>query len=332
MGTNMKAITIPKTGPASVLDHTDMPRPQVQPGGVLVKVSASGLSFGDLMIRSGVYPNMPPLPYITGFEACGTVAEVGDGVDTALVGTRVVVSGMNAHAEYVMVPAVFVAPVPDSVSSEAAAAIPANYMTAIKIMDDIGKAKEGETVLIHAAAGGVGTALIQLARLRDLKTIGIAGGVKKCAFALEQGAGAAIDYLSEDVPARVRELTDGKGVNISFNSVCGDTLPADVDILAPYGRLVMYGMAAGPPPPEMLMKFLMRFSDSISFHMFSFMTVAVNNPPEVGALLSKLMGLLESGKIAPPIHKVFDLEDAAKAHEMMEARRVMGKVVFKLGS
>lgn len=326
----MKAMTIPKTGPATVLEYTDMPKPDVQPGCVLVKVATTGLSFGDLMIRSGVYPHMPPLPYITGFEACGTVAEVGEEADASLIGKRVVVSGLNTHAEYVVAPAIFTALVPDGVSDEAATAVPANYMTAIKILDDIGRAQKGETVLIHAAAGGVGTALLQLSKLRGLKTIGIAGGAEKCAFALAQGADSVIDYTSQDVPARVRELTNDKGVNISFNSVCGDTLPADAQVLAPYGRLVMYGMAAGPPPPEMMMAFLSRFSDSISLHMFSFMTVAVNNPPEVGALLTRLMDMLAAGDISPPICKVFDLHEAVKAHEMMEARKVMGKVVFKV--
>ncbi|MCF6328559.1 MAG: zinc-binding dehydrogenase, partial [Henriciella sp.] len=209
---------------------------------------------------------------------------------------------------------------------------PANYMTALKVIDSIAQAKAGETVLVHAAAGGVGVALLQLARLRGLKTIGVAGGAEKCAFVLEQGADAAIDYLSEDVSARVKEITGGKGVDISFNSVCGETLLRDLDVLVPYGRLVVYGMAAGPPPPEFFMTFLSKFSDSISLHMFSFKTVAFNYPAEVGELLRTLMALLAEGKIAPPIFKIFDLEDATEAHELMESRKIMGKVVFKVNS
>ncbi|MCF6221134.1 MAG: zinc-binding dehydrogenase [Robiginitomaculum sp.] len=332
MDKTMKATTISQTGSADVLEYSDMPIPAVPPGCVLVKVSFAGLSFGDIMIRGGAYPDMPPMPYIPGFEACGTVVQTGEGVDAALSGQRVAVSAMNTQAEYIVAPAAFIAPAPDGVSDEMVAAVPANYMTALKIMDDIAQAKSGETVLIHAAAGGVGVALLQLAKLRGLKTIGIAGGADKCAFALEQGAGTAIDYLSEDVPARVKEITEGKGVDISFNSVCGDTLMGDLDVLNPYGRLVVYGMAAGPPPPAFFMTFLSKFSDSISLHMFSFKTVAFNYPAEVGALLRKLMGLLAEGKIAPPIFKIFDLKDAAKAHELMESRKIMGKVVFKVNS
>ncbi len=332
MGKTMKATTISQTGPANVLEYSDMPIPAVPPGCVLVKVSFAGLSFGDIMIRGGAYPDMPPMPYIPGFEACGTVVQTGEGVDAALSGQRVAVSAMNTQAEYIVAPAAFIAPAPDGVSDEMVAAVPANYMTALKIMDDIAQAKSGETVLIHAAAGGVGVALLQLAKLRGLKTIGIAGGADKCAFALEQGAGAVIDYLSEDVPTRVKEITEGKGVDISFNSVCGDTLMGDLDILNPYGRLVVYGMAAGPPPPAFFMTFLSKFSDSISLHMFSFKTVAMNYPAEVGELLRKLMGLLAEGKIAPPIFKIFDLKDATKAHELMESRKIMGKVVFKVNS
>ncbi|MCF6214885.1 MAG: zinc-binding dehydrogenase [Emcibacter sp.] len=328
----MKAITIPRTGSANVLDYTEVPRPIVPQGCLLVKPSTMGLSFGDVMIRKGEYPHMPPLPFIPGFEACGVVTQTGDGVDSAWLDQRVVVSAMNAHAEYLVVPVPFVARVPESVSDEDAAAVPSNYLTALKMLDDIGRAVTGETILIHAAAGGVGTALLQLAKLRGLKTIGIAGGAEKCAFTLDHGADAAIDYLSEDVSARLQEITDGRGVDVSFNSVCGDTLYHDLEGLAPFGRLVIFGMAMGPPPPDLIMKFLARFSDSISLHTFSFETVAIHQAAEVGAALRMLMDLLAAGKIAPPIWRVFDLCDAAEAHEMLESRKVLGKVVFRVNS
>jgi len=328
----MKALTIPRIGSADVLDYTEVPLPIVPQGCLLVKVSTMGLSFGDVMIRKGEYPHMPPLPFIPGFEACGVVTQVGDGVDRAWLDQRVVVSVMNAHAEYLVVPALFAARVAQSVSDEAAAAVPSNYLTALKMLDDIGRAVTGETILIHAAAGGVGTALLQLAKLRGLKTIGIAGGAEKCAFTLDQGADAAIDYLSEDVPARLREITDGRGVDVSFNSVCGNTLYDDVEGLAPFGRLVIFGMAMGPPPSDLIQKFLARFSDSISLHTFSFETVAVHQAADVGSSLHMLMELLAAGKIAPPIWRVFDLRDAAEAHEMLESRKVLGKVVFRINS
>ncbi len=326
----MKAITIARTGSADVLDYTEVPRPIVPPGCLLVKLSATGLSFGDVMIRKGEYPHMPPLPFIPGFEACGVVTQVGDGVDGSWLEQRVVVSAMNAHAQYLVAPVPFAARVPESVSDEIAAAVPSNYLTALKMLDDIGHTVTGETILIHAAAGGVGTALLQLARLRGLKTIGIAGGAEKCAFVMDHGADAAIDYLSEDVPARLREITDGRGVDVSFNSVCGNTLYDDVDGLAPFGRLVIFGMAMGPPPPDLIQKFLARFSDSISLHTFSFETVAVHQTAEVGASLRMLMELLAAGKIAPPIWRIFDLCDAPQAHEMLESRKVLGKVVFRV--
>ncbi len=332
MEKTMKAITIPQTGAADVLEYSDVPVPAPPPGCVLVKVFSSGLSFGDIMIRSGIYPDMPPLPYIPGFEACGEVVQVGEGVDASLFGKRVVISAMNTQAQYVVAPATSVARVPDDVSDDIAAAIPANYMTAFKMLDDIARVTTGETVLIHAAAGGVGVALLQLAKLRGLKTIGVAGGAEKCTFVMEQGADAAIDYLSEEVATRVREITGGKGIDVSFNSVCGDTLHGDLEVLAPFGRLVIFGMAMGPPPPDFLMKLLMRFADSISLHMFSFKTVVIGQPTEVGDLLRKLMALLTEGKIAPPICKTFDLVDITQAHEMMESRKIMGKVIFKVNS
>ena len=329
METTMKAICLARTGASEVLTWSDTPIPGVPPGFVLIKTAASGLSFGDLMIRAGLYPDMPPLPHITGFEASGTIVRLGEGVDPALLDQRVVASAMNAHAEYVIAPALFVAELPDSVSSETAAAIPTNYMTALKILDDIGEVRAGETVLIHAAAGGVGAALLQLAKLRNLKTIGIAGGTDKCTFVMDQGADAAIDYLSEDTVARVKEITGGDGVNVSFNSVCGTTLHDDLDVLAPSGRLVVFGMAMGPPPPDVMMKLFSRFSDSISLRMFSFKTVAMHSPEEVGKLLRELVGLVAEGEISPSICKTFDLSDAAAAHDMMESRKVMGKVIFR---
>ncbi|VAW00914.1 Quinone oxidoreductase [hydrothermal vent metagenome] len=332
METMMKAICLPRTGTPDVLVYSKVAVPDVPPGCVLIKVAASGLSFGDVMIRSGIYPDMPPLPFITGFEACGEIVKVGEGVDVSVLGQRVVASAMNSHAEYAVAPAIFTAHVHESITDEFAAAIPTNYMTALKILDDIAQATEGETILVHAAAGGVGTALLQLARLRGLKIIGIAGGPDKCAFVMDQGADAAIDYLSEDVVSRVQEITDGAGVDISFNSVCGTTLHDDIEVLTPLGRLVVFGMAMGPPPPDVMTKLLSRFSDSISLRMFSFKTVAVHNPAEVGNLLHRLMDLLAAGKITPAICKTFDLRDAALAHEMMESRKVLGKIIFKLSA
>lgn len=325
----MKAILVRKTGPAEVLECADVDAPMPGPGHLLVKVAAAGVGFGDVMQRRGLYPHMPPLPFVSGCEAAGVVTAVGPALPADWVGQRVVVVAPGGcAAEYVACPALFATRVPGGVSFETAAAIGVNYLTAYYLLKRAAVVAPGNTVVVYAAAGGVGSALVQLGKLERLKTIGLASSERKCQFVRDQGADHVVNSGAGPVAERVRELTGGAGTDVVFNSVGGETLAEDLKMLGPFGQLVLYGMAGGPPAPGFLFEFLQCFTASLSFRMLSLETVATSNPAGMGAALQELLNLAAAGRIAPHIHARLPLAQAAEAHRLIESRQVMGKVVL----
>lgn len=326
----MKAIVLRQTGPAETLDYAQMERPQAAPGHILIKVAASGVGFGDVQLRRGLYPHMPPLPFITGYEAAGVVVEVGQGVSQDWMGKRaLVVTPGGCAAEYVACPAIFAARLPETVSFETAAAIGTNYLTAWCLLRRATALSAGDTVVIYAAAGGVGSALVQLARLDGLRVIGLAGSAEKCRFVRDQGADGVLQSGAGPLAAQVRALAE-KGVQAVFNSLGGSTLADDVAMLSPFGQIVLYGMAEGPPTAEFMMAFMGAFGLSPALRLMSLESLAAANPPDMGLALQELANLAGAGRIAPHIHTVLPLAQAAEAHRLLESRQVMGKVVLKV--
>jgi NADPH2:quinone reductase len=329
----MKAIQIKATGPAENLVLVDVPDPKPGRGQVLVKVAAASINYLDVLLRAGHYPVDRPLPWIPGVECGGTVAALGDGVKGLSVGQRVMVLGkhndLRCYAELMVADAADATLLPDGVDLGEAAALPVVYLTAWHALHTMGHAHAGQTALLHAAAGGVGTALTQLAKLSGLKTIGLTSTDEKVAFALEAGLDHAINYRTADVTARVRELTGGRGVDLSFNSVGGDTLARDLDLLAPFGQIIWYGMAAGPPPDDLTRHLSAGFGKSTGIRAFLIYNVANFAPNLMAESKLEMLRMLAAGKIRPVIHARYPLAEAAEAHRQLEAGKVMGKLILE---
>ncbi len=325
----MKAIIINDFGDERVLHYEEVPTPAPKAGEVLVRVSASGASFGDIMLRNGDYPAAPPFPIILGFDASGTVEAVGESVPDTWLGRRVMVAAPNCNAEFVTCPLPFVAPLPDTVGDEAAAAAATNYATAYHLLHTMNRIEFGQTLLVYAAAGGVGSALIQLGKLAGLKVIGLTSTARKCDFVLEQGADHVINYKATNVTEEIHRLTQGNGVDLIMNSVAGETLARDFETAAPLGSITLFGMTAGPPSPDVIGPFLGSFPKSIRLQLFSLATLAVKTPEAVTGSLNHLVSLLASDKIKPHIHKVLPLSDTAEAHKCIQSGEVLGKIILK---
>jgi NADPH:quinone reductase len=320
----MLAIQAVRAGGPDVLEAVDAPKPAAGPGQALVRHQAIGLNFIDTYQRSGLYPMR--YPAVLGQEAAGVVEAVGEGVTNFKVGDRVVYSGQGgAYAEYQAVPAARLLPLPDGVSFEVTAASLLKGMTTEFLVRRCHPLKAGETILLHAAAGGVGTLLTQWAKAIGAKVIGTVGSAEKAALAKQLGCDHVILYREEDVAARVKEITGGAGVPVAYDAVGKDTFEATLASLAKRGLFVSFGNASGPVPAFEPLR-LMR-GGSLFFTrptMADYTATRAELEESAGALL----GMLESGKVRVEIGQRFKLADARKAHEALEARATIGATVL----
>ena len=244
----MKAIRIHEFGGPEVLRIEDVPVPQAGPGQALIKISAIGVNYLDIYHRTGVYPL--PLPLTPGTEAAGVIAALGEGVTDLVEGQRVAYAGpIGAYAEYAVVPAARLVPLPKGTSDEQAAAVLLQGMTAHYLVDGIFPVKAGDRVLIHAAAGGVGQLLVQMAKRRGAQVFGTVSTKEKAAQVRELGADEVILYTSQDFEAEVKRLTDGRGVDVVYDSVGRDTFEQSLNSLRPRGMMVLFGQSSGVVPP-----------------------------------------------------------------------------------
>lgn len=323
----MKAIQITQAGTPDVLEYVDVPTPAPQKGEVLIKIESIGVNYGDVGIRKGFYPGMSEFPIIVGFECSGVIEAVGTDVNTVPTGQRVVaiVPG-NAYAEYITVPADSVIPIPDDVDEDEAAAFPITYLTAYHLLHTMAHIEAGQTVLSYASAGGVGTALIQLARLAGANLIGLTSTAEKVRYVKEQGVDKVINYNTEDVLERVKEFTAGKGVDVVLNSVAGNTFERDFEALAPLGQIIAYGYAAGPPTDNLAETVMTHFMASKGIRAFSLYSVPPALMAESTATVTQW--LLEK-KIRPYIYERIPLAEAVRAHQLLEEGKVCGKLVLK---
>jgi NADPH:quinone reductase-like Zn-dependent oxidoreductase len=335
----MRSVWITRTGPPEVLEVREGADPVPGPGDVLIKVRATGVNFADVMARLGLYPDAPPLPCVVGYEASGTVAQAGAGVDGQLTpGRRVVaLTRFGGYADTIRVPAAQVFPLPDAITFEEAAAIPVNYLTAVLMLRHFGNVKRGERVLVHAAAGGVGMAAIQLCRIAGAEVIGTASAAKHGVLR-DAGVTHAIDYRTQDFETEVKRLTGGRGVDIVLDAT--GAFRKSYRCLAPLGRLVCFGLsgaATGERPSRLAA--VKRLVTLPWFHPIKLMN---DNKAVVGVnlghlwghiemLRGEMLGLLadyEAGRIKPVVGKTFPLADAAAAHRYIQERQNVGKVVL----
>ncbi len=328
----MKLVRFDQPGPPDVLQCVDVPAPQPQAGAVLIRAHAIGVGMPDVMIRAGTYAWMPPLPATPGTELAGTIEAVGPGVTTRQVGARVYTTARERpqrgghYAEYVAAPVEATFALPDGVAFEAAAAL-ANYQVAYHILHDGLRLRRGETVLIYAAAGGMGNALIDFAKAAGLVVIGVVGSDEKVRFARELGADHVVNRRSETLAARVREITGGRGVDAVIDPVGGATIPGNLALLGPCGTLVVYGMLGGKAQLD-LQPTLRHSKNSPALRQFSIHTWD-DLVEERRAGMRAVIDMLAAGKLEPRIHAVLPLAEAKRAHEMLAGGEVLGKLLLR---
>lgn len=329
----MKAVRIRTTGGPEVLELVELPCPAPGPGEVLVRTQAIGVGMPDVMVRRGIYPWMPALPAILGIESAGVVAALGPGVSGCELGQAVYVNARDlpersgGYAEYRVAPVQALQPLPPGVDPVRAAAL-GNYQVAHSLLRVAGALPEGATVAVLGAAGGVGSAVLQLARLRGLRVVGVAGGAAKCAWLQAQGAAAAVDHRSEPIAQGILRATGGAGAHAIFDPVGGQTLPTLFEALAPLGTVLSYGGLGGPRDAQTVAAMMRRFGASPALRLFSMHTW--DAMPEVRREIAQaVMALLAQGRIDPPIHARLPLAQVRQAHELFEVHEQRGKIILE---
>jgi len=340
----MRAIVIAKHGPPEVFEEQELEDRRLTPQDVRIRVEAAGVNFADLMGRVGLYPDAPALPYAPGYEVAGVVEEAGAKVDAALApGTRVVAATRFwGYAERVRMASYAVCPIPASLSFTAAAALPVNYMTAYLGLLYTGNAKKGDRVLVHGGAGGVGLAVLDLARGLGLELYATAGSPEKCRFLESKGVVKAIDYRAEDYEKALMAATRNKGFQLILDPLGPESFEKGLRMLAPLGRIVCFGFSGLVTGKK---RNLWHAATSLlSRHKVNPITLMNQNGGVHGLNLARLfderellqdglhelVGRASRGEITPTIAQTFPLtaKGAADAHTYLHDRRNIGKVVL----
>lgn len=337
----MRALVTTRHGGPEVLAVQEVPTPDPGPGALRVAVRFAGLNFSDVMARQGMYPDAPPPPMTVGYECSGVVDAVGEGVDPARVGERVIaLSRFNAQAEYVCVPEAQALAMPEEMTFEQGAALPVVYVTAYHMLFRVSHLRPGMKVLVHMAAGGVGTAALQLCRTVDgIETFGTASASKHDAIRAE-GCDHPIDYRSVDYAEQVLSLTGGKGVDLILDPLGGKDWKKGMKLLRPAGTLVAFGFANMSSGERRSLVHMVR--EGVQIPIFTPLQLMDTNRAVAGVnighlwseieMLSdemrELIALFGRGKVAPKIDAVFPLERAAEAHARLTGRQNVGKVLF----
>jgi NADPH2:quinone reductase len=321
----MKAVRVHEHGgpEAMRLDEVELPSPG--PGQARVEIAAAGVNFIDVQLRTGGYPT-PALPFTLGMEGAGTVAALGDGVTEVEVGDRVAYAMVpGSYAESAVVPASRLVGLPDGIDFESAAAAMLQGMTAHYLTHSTYALKPGDRVLVHAAAGGVGLLLTQIARKQGARVFATVGSREKAAIARAAGAEGVIVYTEEDFGAEVKRLTDGEGVNVVYDSVGRDTFDRSLDCLKPRGYLVLLGFTSGPVAP---------FDPALLGAKGSLFLTRPGLPKYIATreeLLGRAADLfrwIEAGELKLNIDRVLPLDGAADAHRALEGRATTGKLLL----
>jgi len=320
----MKAIRVHDCGGPEVLKYEDIPVPEPKAGEARVRIEAIGVNFIDVYHRTGLYPLNRP--FTLGMEAAGVVDSIGDGVSEVRPGDRVAYAMVpGAYAEFAAVAAARLVPVPGRVEAKTAAAIMLQGMTAHYLTRSTYPLKPGETALVHAAAGGAGLLLVQIAKMLGARVIGTVSTEAKAELARQAGADEVILYTQTDFLAEVKRITDGQGVHVVYDSVGASTFDKSLECLKARGYLVLFGQSSGPVAPLDPGKLAAKGSLFLTRPSLAHYTL---DRAELLERAGDLFGWIQSGKVKVRIEKVFDLKDAAEAQRQLEARRTTGKVVL----
>ncbi|MGB3681170.1 MAG: NADPH:quinone oxidoreductase family protein [Rubrobacteraceae bacterium] len=322
----MKAMLVEEFGEPDVLRPGEVERPEPGEGEVLIEVRAAGVNYADTMRRRNQYLVRQELPFVPGSEVAGVVAGVGENVDDVSEGDRVVsLVGTGGYAEYAIAPAEAIIPLPEGLDFDEAAAIPLQGLTAYHIIKTSGALQEGESVLVHAAAGGVGTLAVQMAKLMGAGTvIATASSRTKLDLADSLGADVLIEYTDDDWPERVREETNGAGADIILEMVGGDFPEKNLRCLNVFGRMVVYGAASrdrGSLVPAELMK---KCHSVVGFYLPQIM----GRPDLFVPSLQEMLGWISSGNLQLVIGARYPMEEAGEAHRALEGRETTGKIIL----
>ena len=336
----MRQVVIPRFGAPDVLDIREAPDPSPGDGDIRIRVRAVGINFADILARLGLYPDAPAPPMVVGYEVAGKVDAVGRTVVGFAPGERVLaLTRFGGYADTVVVPASQAFHFPDELSDAEAAAVPVNYLTASLALYRMAALSPGETVLVHNAGGGVGIAATQLARLRRATVIGTASAFKHDALR-SFGVDHAIDYRDADVAAEVNRITRGRGVDVILDPIGGRSFTDSYRMLAPLGRLVIFGLSAAAPGERR--SALRAFHAWWSTARFNPMSLINRNRgvfglhighlwdehQQLAPLMAMLVSELHAGRLTPVVARTFPLERAADAHRFIQSRSNIGKVVL----
>lgn len=336
----MRQVWIPRIGGPGVLELREAPDPRPREGEVRIRVAAAGINFADILARMGLYPDAPKLPAVVGYEVAGHIDGLGAGVEGLRDGARVLaLTRFGGYSDVVSVPQALVLPMPDGLSFEEAAAIPVNYLTAWLMLVHLGNVRERERVLVHAAAGGVGQAAVQICRWRGAEVIGTASASKHGRLR-DLGVAHCVDYTAQDFEAEVKRLTGGRGVDIALDAVGGESFAKSYRCLAPLGRLFVFGASSfAPSTKRSILGAAAKFLRMPTFKPFRLMSdnrgvfgVNLGHLWDRAALLRETLGdilrLVADGTFDPVVDRAFPLDRAAEAHGYIQSRKNFGKVLL----
>ena len=320
----MKLIQVSQTGGAEQLQYVDAPQPAAGPKQALVKIAAAGVNFIDVYHRIGLYKL--DLPFTPGMEGAGTVEAVGPEVTDIRPGDRVAYAmNRGSYAEYAVVPAASLVKLPADVTFETAAAAMLQGMTAHYLTHSTYPLKSGDTCLIHAAAGGVGRLAVQMAKMLGARVIGTAGNADKVALARSAGADEVINYSEQDFLPEVKRLTNGRGVDVIYDSVGVATFLKGLDCIRPRGMMALFGQSSGPVAP--IDPSILNVKGSL-FLTRPNLAPHCATPEELHWRAGDVLGWVSSGKLELRIDRTFPLSQASQAHQDLEGRKTAGKVLL----
>ncbi len=322
----MRAVVVERKMEPRALTVREVPAPVAAEGQVLVDVRAAGCNFSDVLMLAEQYQVRPAFPFIAGGEVAGVVSAVGEGVTTLSVGDRVLTRcALGGFAEQVATPVSTTWRLPEAISFEAGAAIPTVYPTSYAALVWRAPVAAGETLLVHAAAGGVGLSAVQIGKALGARVIATAGGAEKLEVARRAGADVLIDYRREDFVERVLEDTDGRGADVIYDSVGGETTDRSLKCIAWNGRLLVIGFASGDIPSVQLNRVLLKNISLVGLHWSAY---TEKEPDQIHACMEGLFDLAAAGRIEPLVSARYPLERAGEALEALATRRTVGKIVL----
>jgi NADPH:quinone reductase-like Zn-dependent oxidoreductase len=341
----MRQIWITRAGAPEVLEVREAPDPEPQPGEVRVRVAASGLNFADISARMGLYPDMPPIPCVVGYEVSGVIDAIGEAVEgpdarALKVGDKVVaLTRFGGHADVVCIPRAQAVRVPEGISMVTAGAVPVNYLTAWLMLIELGNVHAGHTVLVHAAAGGVGQAALQICKYRGASVIGTASAGKHERLR-EVGVDHCIDYRNQDFEAEVMRITEGRGVDIALDAVGGESFSKSYRCLRHTGRLFMFGASSfAPSTKRRLMPILKGVIKTPKFKPFDLLdnnrgVFGINlghlwhEIDRLGIIFEQVMEKVGDQTLTPVVDREFSFDQVVEAHAYIQGRNNFGKVML----